>query len=292
MRFSQISATSAVLFALYLPAFAGSGEIAPDRNPIILGQQVKLEWYFKGNKIAISGGRFGKGTDVTGRTSITDKPAKTTRYTFEVWYRAPKAEGESTADRTAPVHTQYSVVVEVVDPKALGFDLYRNPNGWAIQRFKDWKPDNVPLADPARNALVYFQREPDSVERLAVSILPVNEASCASLMKKVQADLPSHYDRVSVLTQSDLTFEQVPATLMTFEGMDQTHPGTKTRSLVLGFVRDGLGFVISARTNASNFEARRNLLQTMLKSFMLTARPANGSSPYGRDNPRIASARM
>jgi hypothetical protein len=75
---------------------------------------------------------------------------------------------------------------------------------------------------------------------------------------------------------------------MTFEGIDQTHPGTKTRSLVLGFVRDGLGFVISARCASSNFEARRNLFQKMLKSFMLTAPPASRNSPTGRDNPRIA----
>jgi len=273
-----------------MPVLAGSGEIAADRNPVSIGQQVTLQWYFKGNKIAVSGGRFGKGVDVTGRTSVTDKPLKTTRYRFDVWYTAPKTDDNKSSGQTQLVHTEYFIVVEVIDPKLLGFEPYRSPSGWAIQRFKDWKPDVVPLADPARNALVFFQKEPDSIERVAVSIMPVNEASCATLMKRVQADLPSHYDQVSVITESETVYERVPANTMMFEGLDQSHPGTKTRSLVMAFVRDGLGYVISARAASSNFEARRSVLQTMLKTFTLTAPKVNQTIPSGRDNPGIAIA--
>src|SRR6185369_4965219 len=115
------------------------------------GQQVTLEWFFKGNKISVSGGRFGKGVDITGRTSLTDKPIKTTKYIFDVWYTTPKTADTESASKPAQTHAQYSIVVEVIDPKALGFETYRSPNGWLIQRFKDWKADAVPLADASRN---------------------------------------------------------------------------------------------------------------------------------------------
>ena len=38
------------------------------------GQQITLRWYFTGTKVQVSGGRFGKGVAVTGRTSLSDTP--------------------------------------------------------------------------------------------------------------------------------------------------------------------------------------------------------------------------
>ena len=73
-----------------------SGEIAADRNPVPLGQSVTLHWYFTGSKVLVAGGRFGLGTVVTGKTSVTDTPLKTTRYTFDSYYmgKGPAAPGE------------------------------------------------------------------------------------------------------------------------------------------------------------------------------------------------------
>ena len=78
------------------------------------GQTITLKWYFTGVKVLVSGGRFGKGTDVTGRITVTDAPQKTTRYTFDVWYPDPK----STTNPKAMLHAQYTATAEVgVNPK-------------------------------------------------------------------------------------------------------------------------------------------------------------------------------
>jgi uncharacterized protein YkwD len=73
------------------------------------GQTVTLKWYFTGVRVVVCGGRFGKGADVTGRTTLTDTPRKTTRYTFDVWYPDPK----STANPKTLLHTQYTATAEV-----------------------------------------------------------------------------------------------------------------------------------------------------------------------------------
>ena len=73
------------------------------------GQTVTLKWYFTGTKVMVAGGRFGKGTEVTGRTTLTDTPQKTTRYTFDVWYPDPK----SAAVPKAQIHVQYTATAEV-----------------------------------------------------------------------------------------------------------------------------------------------------------------------------------
>ena len=78
-------------------------------KPSSPGQTVTLKWYFTGSKVVVSGGRFGKGVEVTGRTTLTDSPQKTTRYTFDVWYPDPK----STATPKAMVHTQYAATAAV-----------------------------------------------------------------------------------------------------------------------------------------------------------------------------------
>jgi uncharacterized protein YkwD len=90
------------------PALAAEA-VAITPKPSTPGQTVTLKWYFTGTKVLVSGGRFGKGVEVTGRTTLTDTPQKTTRYTFDVWYPDPK----STAAPKTLIHTQYTATAEV-----------------------------------------------------------------------------------------------------------------------------------------------------------------------------------
>jgi len=83
--------------------------IAVTPKPCAPGQTVTLKWYFTGTKVMVSGGRFGKGVEVTGRTTLTDTPQKTTRYTFDVWYPDPKSP---TTPKTL-LHAQYTATAEV-----------------------------------------------------------------------------------------------------------------------------------------------------------------------------------
>ncbi len=75
-------------------------------KPSAPGQTITLKWYFTGSKVMVAGGRFGKGTEVTGKTTLTDTPQKTTRYTFDVWYPNPAAP-------KTQVHTQYTATAIV-----------------------------------------------------------------------------------------------------------------------------------------------------------------------------------
>lgn len=258
-----------VILALGAPAAWGEGEIAADRNPIAKGEKVTLRWHFTGDKVTVSGGRFGKGTVVTGKTSLEDTPSRTTRYTFNVWYRG-RAAGSPAEAAPALLHARYHIDIEVYDPRSAGMAEYRSPSGWLIRTLRQWRADPVPMPDPANNALVFFQKEEDSVERVAVAVVPVREASASALMDRVQQDMPSRYDGIQIHSRKDVTHEGVPAVLTVFSGGDNTHPGTRTTSLVLAFVREGRGYVISARTQASQFAARRPLLEKLVRSFTLT----------------------
>jgi uncharacterized protein YkwD len=116
MRFVRACASLApLIIAAFLSvacpcaAFAGgSGEVSVEPNPVPAGQTVTLRWYFTGERVLLSGGRFGKGTVVTGRTSMTDRPRKTTRYAFDVWYHP--ATGRQAKET---LHSQYTVTVQV-----------------------------------------------------------------------------------------------------------------------------------------------------------------------------------
>ncbi|MCW3098323.1 MAG: SCP-like extracellular [Chthonomonadaceae bacterium] len=95
---------------LTLPSASRAAEaVAVTPKPCAPGQAVTLKWYFTGVKVLVAGGRFGKGIDVTGRTTLTDTPQKTTRYTFDVWYPDPK----SAATPKALLHTQYTATAEI-----------------------------------------------------------------------------------------------------------------------------------------------------------------------------------
>src|SRR5258706_15035085 len=139
--------------------------VLADRNPIKLGETVTLRWYFTGTKVMVSGGQFGSGADVTGITAVTDTPVKPTQYTFDVDYLGTPA-GATDAAVKVPLHAKYSVTVQVVSGAEEPTVTYVNPYGWQVSYLKAWKRDNVELPDPANNALMYFQPEEDSIERL------------------------------------------------------------------------------------------------------------------------------
>jgi hypothetical protein len=174
----------------------------------------------------------------------------------------------------AKLHARYSALVEVQPRGALGLTNYASPYGWKLSYLRGWKVDKVPVGDPARNALMYFQPEDDSIERLGLAILPVQELSAAGLMEKVQQDLNTYYEKVAILSQENVTHGGLPAVQMMFAGNATSHPQTKTQSLVIAFVRGGLGYVVSGRTAADRYASRRALIESMVKSFEVTGRTA------------------
>ena len=270
--------------SLAVPALAraDSNAIAAEPNPISVGQSVTLRWYFTGTKVIVAGGRFGKGAVVTGRTKLTDQPRKTTRYTFDVWYHAPVKSPRTGQTTTAPLHSQYSVVVEVVPPMS----SYHDPHGWQVSYMHGWQMDKVNTPDEGDDGLVFFQQEDDSVERLAIAIMPVSNMNSADLIQKIEADVPAHYDSPRFIAENTFLYRDTPAVWAVFTGVDQTHPGTRTQSMVLAFVRAGRAYVISARTQADRFAARRALLERMVKSFAVTKRPSEpDTTARGRNAP-------
>src|SRR5205085_10698574 len=94
--------------------------IAAEQNAVSPGQAVTLRWYFTGKKVVVSGGRFGKGAVVTGRTALIDHPRKTTRYVFDFWYRAPVTSQATGKTAIKPLHARYAVVVAVLSGQAAG----------------------------------------------------------------------------------------------------------------------------------------------------------------------------
>ena len=92
------------------------------------------------------------------------------------------------------------------------------------------------------------------------------------LMSKVQKSFPQSYESVEVLSDKDMTFAEVPAVMSVFTGADTSHDGLKTQSVVLAFVKDGHGYVVSARTRASQFKARQALLEKLVCSIAFSTR--------------------
>lgn len=270
-------------------------EVVAEPETIAPGKTVTLRWYFTGEKVVVSGGRFGKGVIVTGKTSLTDTPAKTTRYTFDVDYYDkpatpaippnPPAVPDNKADKPAPpklIHVQYSVLAEVVIPAPMPtMGAYRDPHGWQVSFVSGWKRD-VSTPDQGDKGLVFFQKEYDSVERLAVAVMPANDLNTSALMEKVKSEIPAHYARSIVSEAREITHANVPAHLLTFTGLDDSHPGTRTTSIVLMVVHDGRAYVISARTSAENFKSRQAILEKMVRSFNFVSGKAENTQPYLR----------
>lgn len=358
-------------FALFslsnLPSASAADAVAVEPPYVTPGKPITLKWYFTGEKVLLSGGRFGKGVVVTGKNAMTDTPRATTKYTFDVWYKIPvptavdkkapdpkvidsKADGlkvvdvkaadvkvtdpkvgdpkiadpkafvpaavetkqadpkavdpKSTAPKvTDPKPTDPKAVVtkpeetKPADPKVIDLKVpavpqetilkhvqyityaevwsgvyppmkaYHDPHGWQVSFLSDWKRDNVPTAAEGSDGLVYFQQEDDSVERMAIAIMPVKEQTAEDILKKISDDVDSHYQNAQITAPVDLTFNSVPAKMISFTGLDLSHPGTRTSSVVLLFVRNGRAYVLSARSEAMHFNGRRPVLEKLLRSF-------------------------
>lgn len=266
-----VNLTLCLLALRIAPPAQAADAIAAEPVSVLPGQKVTLRWYFTGDKVLVTGGRFGKkGQVVTGRTVLTDTPRKTTRYTFDVWYRVAAA-----GKPARKVHAQYSLVVPVTTDALSGMASYRSTRGWQVCYPLGWRHDHVNTSDEGKDGLVFFQKEDDCVERLAVAVMAAKEMTCDDLMKQVCADMPSHYENLQLEAPTEIAFHAIPACRTYFTGSDMTHPGTRTRSAVLVFVHDGRGFVISARTSANDFKARQAVLEKMINSFALTEKTAS-----------------
>jgi hypothetical protein len=231
------------------------------------GETVTLRWFFTGDRVTLSGGRFGKGLTVTGRQSITDKPTANTHYVFDVTYRAQAPVGTTGTVETKTLHARYTADVDVFQmPKT---KPYTASLGWTLSYQNGWQPVNVPTAAIKKDGLVFFQPEDDSVERLAVAVLPAKELTGEQLLQNVKKDMPSHYDEVRILTCDPITCNHHSAMLTRFTGMDLTHPGTRTESVILTFVQDGRAYVVSGRTKASQYRAHGPILERLVRSFTL-----------------------
>ena len=255
--------------SLCLLAVLGSGSARAELEPKAVaiepgvtmpGQPVRLRWYFTGTKVVLSGGRFGKGAVVTGKSELTDRPLKTTKYTFDVWYK-PAADPAMPDTKPGQAHVQYSAVAAV--DRLVSFHA---SEGFDVRYLKGWRTDS--FAPEAGKKVYYFQPEEDSVERLAVAVLPikVNETA-ADIMEKVRDDVPTHYTRVEFVSRYDLSRQKESAQISTFRGIDQTHPNTRTASIILVVTHRGKAYVASARTHAARFAERQPLLDGLVRSL-------------------------
>ncbi|HLJ54675.1 MAG TPA: hypothetical protein VKT77_06510 [Chthonomonadaceae bacterium] len=234
--------------------------VAVEPGVVMPGQPITLRWYFTGNKVVVSGGRFGKGTVVTGKTQITDRPEKTTRYAFDVWYNPPPDPAKPEV-KPAQVHVQYTAVAAV--DKLTSF---HGPEGFDVRLIKGWRTDSF---SPEPGSKVYFfQEEEDSVERVAVAVVPIKEGeTVATVMEKVRGDVPSHYTKVEFVSLYDMPRKQDQAQITHFKGIDSTHPNTRTESIVVVYIHGNKAYVASGRTYADKFAERGPLLDGLVRSL-------------------------
>ena len=240
-------------------------EVVAEPEIVPAGETVTLRWFFTGDKVVVTGGRFGKiGTVVTGKTSVTDRPTKTTRYVFNVNYK-----GKDAAGVLRPLKATYFVVVEIAPPLP-PMQPYKNPHGWQIAYQKGWKVNPYYRPDKGLD-LTYFQVEEDALERVTVAIVNEDVTDCKALMLKIEQDMPTNYDDCKTVSEDAITFRNTPAMLAVFEGRDRTHDNIPTQSLVMAFKRGSRCYVVSARTKAATFKKRRPALEKMVRSFSVNA---------------------
>ncbi len=259
-----------LFFVLALPAMtAARAELEPrvvavEPGVTAPGQPITLRWYFTGTKVIVSGGKFGKGLVVTGKSEITDRPEKTTRYTFDVWYKPPPDPAKPEV-KPAQIHVQYNAVA-AVDMLA----SFHGQEGFDLRILRSWRTDSF---SPEPGSKVYFfQPEEDSVERLAVAVVPIKDGmTVAEMMEKVRGDVPAHYTKVEFVSLYDVPRLKEAAQITQFKGIDSTHPNTRTQSIVLVHNHRGKAYVVSARTHADKFAERAPLLEGLVRSITFSS---------------------
>lgn len=257
---------SILLLCAAMTAKAETPPVTASQTSIPPGHAVTLRWNFSGKKVIAIGGRFGKGVDVTKQKTVTDRPKKTTKYTFVVYYDGMAPSPTTGKVTQKALQTRYNIVINVVPiPSLLS---YRASRGWQIQYLKGWKADPVSTPLVGKNGLVFFQQEDDAIERLAVAMLPSGGLTTQELMQKVTADMVDKYDDTEVIKQEEVLHRNAPALWVTFTGRSRAHSGTRTQSVILAFVQNGQAYFVSARTAAPRFPQRQTLLETMVKSII------------------------
>lgn len=243
-----------------------ANEITCDKNPIAPGETVKLRWFFTGDKVTVVGGGFGKGAVVTGKSGITDKPTTTTRYTFTTNYISESKDPKTGGIIRKPIKSVYSIVIEV-EPEKAWLNMFKSGRYQVAYR-RGWKADAVNLQGEGNDALVYFQKEDDSVERMSVAVMAANDMTNEDLIKKVRASIPGSYSEIINIGEEPMTIGGTPAIKFTFAGKASTHPNILTHTILAVFVKDSRAYVVSMRTFSAQYEARKRLMEKMLSSFV------------------------
>jgi hypothetical protein len=166
---------------------------------------------------------------------------------------------------------------------------YTDSRGWTIDTIAGWNRYVVALPDKGFNALIFFQPEEDSSERAAVSQMPVKEMTAADLMRKVETEIPTQYDMLTVIERKATTHGGLPAEWMVFTGNDVSQPATPTKSMVLAFVKDSRGYVVSARTTSDRFADREKILRCLVRSFSIPDRAARASGVQRPSNAGVGA---
>jgi hypothetical protein len=176
-------------------------------------------------------------------------------------------------------HQRIKVAVDVYSGKFPRLATYRDPHLWHIDVLAGWNRNVVPRSDPAHEALVYFQPQEDSAERVAVAIQPMPHTTSAELMHKAMDDAPTQYDVLKDVQQKETTQCGVTAQWVTFTGLDRALPDVPVRAVVVAFVRNGEGYVISARAQEAMYDQWEKPLRCLVRSFGFDAKTAERSAP-------------
>lgn len=251
--------------------------VTPD--PCLPGQTVTLTWPYGVKQVEVlEEGRFKRLPISEGASQFT-APSKSRTYAFKLWSDVPESKGAGGRMRTrrqrggrrARLHLaaahRYPITIQVFSGKFPSLATYRDQHHWHIDCVAGWNRNAVPQPDPKNNALVFFQPQADSAERLAVSILPATNLTAEDLMKQVMNDAPTQYDVIKSVTQKEALQCGVPAVWLTFSGLDQALSGVPTRSMVLTFVKEGHGYIISGRARSSLFTKWDKVLRCLVRSF-------------------------
>lgn len=246
--------------------------VTAEPNPCLPGQTVTFTLPTGMTRGTVSGGRFGSRREIKKSESLLDFPRKETLYTFDIW-SAPESAGNAKQSSKPEQHQQVKVTVAVYSGTFPKLTTYQNPQRWRIDTVIGWIRNVIPQPDPATESLIYFQPQDDSPERVAVAIMPVKENTCGDLMKTVLMDAPTQYDILEHVQQKETIQCGVPATWATFDGVDHALPDTPTKSMILTFVRNGVGYIISGRARANRFDQWEKLLHSLVRSFAIEPEP-------------------
>jgi hypothetical protein len=202
-------------------------------------------------RVRAIGGGFGAGLDDDGDGPLTSAVWKPTNYKFKVWM--PAAKGSAQQARMVESALTVGVSAGRFPPLATYWD-WRH---WKIDVPDGWSRYASGGQDPAQSALIYFERDEDSPERVAVAMLPAGAMTSDELARKVKDELPTQYDVLKSVAMWPTSYGGDAADWLAFQGIDRAQPDVLTQSDVLVFVHGGRGYVISARTPASRYAGSR-----------------------------------